>query len=267
VNCTGVRDRLAEHALGALPAREAASVDRHLGWCAACRKESGELSGASATLAFAVAPQAPSDGLDDRIVAAVRDAVGRRDQRPATTPRRSRLVLVAAIAAMLAVLGTGWGAVMATRAARSDDAVLAEVIRSQSAIERFRDIINGLEFGDPEDQVFLGTLIPEASGGGGGSALTLVSPSIIDMAIVLVNGVPNETRAQLPFSVRLRGEDGVLMVGRIERGGLDDSGAGTVMREFPDLEGYDTVIVRDANGDVVMSGSMQTRAVVASPTP
>jgi hypothetical protein len=57
------------------------------------------------------------------------------------------------------------------------------------------------------------------------------------------------------------------MVGRIERGGLDDSGAGTVMREFPDLEGYDTVIVRDANGDVVMSGSMQIRAVVASPTP
>ena len=39
------------------------------------------------------------------------------------------------------------------------------------------------------------------------------------------------------------------------------------MREFDDLSGYDTVIVRDARGNVVMSGVMRTRAEVASPTP
>ena len=115
--------------------------------------------------------------------------------------------------------------------------------------------------------MFLGTLNPSASGGGGGSALTLVSPSIIDMAIVLVNGVPEETRDLLPFTVRLRGADSVLMVGRIEKGGLDDSGAGIVMREFNELAGYDSVVVRDVNGDVVLSGSMQTRATVTSPGP
>jgi hypothetical protein len=56
-------------------------------------------------------------------------------------------------------------------------------------------------------------------------------------------------------------------VGRLDKDGLDDSGAGTVTGEFADLTGYDTVVVRDARGRVVLSGSMQTRATVASPSP
>jgi Putative zinc-finger len=267
VNCTTVRDRLAEHALGALPFREADPVDRHLTWCAACRKEAGELQRASASLGFALAPGDPSPELEGSIVDAVHAAVARRDRRPHTNARRSRLTLVAALAAMLAVLGTGWGAVMAGRAARSDEAAKREIIKSQSAIERFRAVINTLEFGQAEDQAFIATLSPTTSGGGGGSALTLVSPSITDMAVVLVNGVPPETQESLPFTVRLRGDDGVLMVGRIDKGGLDEDGAGIVMREALDLSGFDTVIVRDAHGRVVMHGAMETRATVASPTP
>ena len=267
MSCGNVRERLAEHALGALPARDSAPIDRHLSWCAACRKEAGELQRASATLAFALAPHDPADGLEERVADVVHQAVERRDRRSHPVPRRSRLAFVAAAAAMLAVLGTGWGAVMAGRAARSDDAVLRQTIRNQSAVERFRDVLNTAEFGDPEGEVFLATLGPAASGGGGGSALTLVSPSIIDMAIVLVNGVQAETREHLPFMVRLRGDDGVVTVGRIEKGDLDESGAGTVMGEFDDLTGYDSVVVRDANGDVVMSGTMRTRADVASPSP
>lgn len=266
MNCTTVRDRLAEHALGALTPRDASPVDRHLTWCAACRKEASELQRATATLAFGVAPLEPPADVEARVAGAVREAVARRDHRPSTA-RRSRLALVAALAAMLAVLGTGWGAVMANRAADSDRLVQLETLRSQSAVERFRDLLNSAEFGDPEDEVFLGTLNPAAPGGGGGSALTLVSPSIIDMAIVLVNGVPEETRELLPFTIRLRGAEGALMVGRIEKGGLDDSGAGIVMREFDELAGYDSVTVRDVNGDVVLSGSMQTRAAVTSPGP
>jgi hypothetical protein len=267
VNCTNVRERLAEHALGALPARDAAPVDRHLDWCAACRKEAGEFHRASATLGFALAPHDPPGGLEQSITASVHDAVSRRDRRPSVPPRRSRLTLVAALAAMLAVLGTGWGAVMAGRAARSDRVAQDEISRSQTAVQRFRDLLTSSEFGDPEDEVFLGTLGPATQGGGGGSALTLISPSIIDMAIVLVNGVPPETRERLPFVVRLRGGGRVLTVGRIDKDGLDDSGAGIVMREFDDLTGYDSVVVRDAGGDVVMSGVMRTRATVASPSP
>ena len=267
MNCTTVRERLTEHSLAVLPARDAGPVDRHLAWCAACRKEAGELQRASATLAFALAPEDLPTELEDRVAGAVQAAVARRDSRPQPNLRRSRLVLVAAIAAMLAVLGTGWGAVMAGRAARSDHAALAERIERQSSIERFRDVLNTIEFGENEGEVFIGSLEPSTPGAGAGSALTVVSPSMIDMAVVLVDGLPAQTRELLPLAVRVRGDDGVLMVGRLEQSELDDSGAGTVMAEFHDLTGYDTVIVRDATGHVVMAGTMRTRAVVASPTP
>jgi hypothetical protein len=266
VNCTTVRDRLAERALGALSAREAAQVDRHLAWCAACRKEAGELEAASATLAFTLAPEEPAPELRDRVAEAVREAVARRDRR-ASTPRRSRLTLIAALAALLAVLGTGWGAVMAGRAARSDRMAQREVIQRHSAVERFRDLINTLEFGSPEDEAAIATLIPVGLEGGGGSALTLVSPTIPDMAIVIVDGLPPAARERLPFAVRIRRGDDVLFVGRLTHDQLDDTGSGTVTGEFLDLTGFDTVIVRDADGDIVMQGTMQTRATLESPGP
>jgi predicted anti-sigma-YlaC factor YlaD len=267
VTCTAVRERLTEHALGGLSARESTAVDRHLAWCAACRKEAGELERASATLAFAVAPQDPPAALEDRVVDAVRRVAAPQSRVHMSGARRSRLTLVAAAAAMLAVLGTGWGAVMANRAARSDQAAQREVERTQSALERFEELVRSLEFGDPENEVLLGSLHPAKTGGGGGSALTLVSPTIADMAIVLVEGVPDELRDRLPLTVRLRGPQGALLVGRIDGDGLDDGGAGTVTREFADLTGYDTVIVRDVGGGVVLRGSMQTRATVTSPSP
>ena len=266
MNCATVRDRLAEHALGALAPRDVAPVDRHLAWCAACRKEAGELQRATATLAFGVAPHEPPVELEERTIAAVHQAVEQRDRR-ASTPRRSRLTLIAALTGMLAVLGTGWGAVMANRAADSDRLVQLETLRSQSAVERFRDLLNSAEFGDPEDEVFLGTLSPSATGGGGGAPSRSSRHRSSTCPFVLVNGLPQEAREQLPFTVRLRGDDGVLVVGRIEKGDLDDSGAGIVMREFDELVGYDSVVVRNVDGDIVMSGSMQTRATVTSPGP
>jgi hypothetical protein len=265
VNCTAVRDRLAEHALAALPPRDATPVDRHLAWCAACRKEAGELQQASATLAFTLAPEDLPADLEDRVVGAVRSEVARRVHRPQQTPRRSRLVLVASLTAMLAVVGTGWGAVMAGRAARSDDAARIAKEQRYSAVERFRAMLNTLEFGDNEGEVFIGPLEPVTIGGGSGNAFSLVSPSMTDMVFVLIDDVPTESRELLPFAVRLRSDDGVLMVDRLEK--LDDSGAGTVTAEFLDLTGYDTVVVRDADGHVVMSGTMRTRAIVASSTP
>jgi predicted anti-sigma-YlaC factor YlaD len=79
VNCPAVRDRLPEHALGVADHHDVHAIERHLAWCAACRKEARDLERAAATLAFAPAPVVPPRELEERIVTAV------RPDRPSTT--------------------------------------------------------------------------------------------------------------------------------------------------------------------------------------
>lgn len=59
MNCPAVRDRLPEHALGVVDHHDATAIERHLAWCAACRKEARDLERAAATMAFALAPAYP----------------------------------------------------------------------------------------------------------------------------------------------------------------------------------------------------------------
>jgi hypothetical protein len=267
MNCAGVRDQLTEHALGILSMRDAAAVDRHLQWCAACRKEAGDLQRATATLAFSAAPADPPAELGDRVVATVRDTAGVGGVGAHRPPRRTRWAAALAAAAFLAVSGLGWGAVMAGRAARFEDRADVATRQSQTALEEFQRLVRSVEFSDPQDQVFMGRLLPTEGGGGGGAAMTLVSPSIIDLAIVMVNGVPPERWDTLPFTVRLTGSQGRrLTVGRIES--LDSAGAETISKQFNrDLGGFRRVVVVDARGRVVMAGPLATEAAVASPAP
>lgn len=265
MNCASVRDQLSEHALGILSARDASAVDRHLQWCAACRKEAGDLQRATATLAFSAAPAEPPADLVDRVVTGVREAAGVAAH---LVPRRTRWATVAVVAAFIAVSGLGWGAAMAGRAARFEARADVATLQQQSALEEFRRLVGSVEFSDPQDRVFIGQMVPAQGSGGGGAAMTLVSPSIIDLAIVMVNGVPPERWATLPFTVHLTGRDGErLKVGQIAS--LDSSGADTISRQFNgDLAGFDRVIVVDVRGHLVMSGPLRTRAAdVASPSP
>lgn len=266
MNCAAVRDRLPERALGTLDARDTSGVDRHLQWCAACRKEDGELTRAAATLGFSVAPADPDPALADRIVSAVRQ----RAQKGAlghTSGRRGRLAVAAVAAAMMAVSGLGWGAVMAGKAARSEAQAQATDQRTTTAIKAFQGLLQTSEFTDPDNEVLIGTLSPSAGSTGAGSAFTLVSPSIIDMAVVMVSGLPPAPAASLPYTARLFGPRlQVLTVGKIRT--LDAGGAGMIARNIDrDLSGYDRVVVRDAHGKVVVSGLLATRASLASPSP
>jgi len=265
VNCAAVRDRLPERALGTLDARESGAVDAHLQWCAACRKEDRDLGRAAATLAFSLAPADPDPSLEDRVVASVQERA--RPSAGHVSGRRGRLAIAAVAAAMMAVSGLGWGAVMAGKAARTEAQAQQTIKNGEDALDQFRTILGSSEFNDPSNEVLIGTLTPAAGETGGGAVLTLVSPSLIDMAVIKVTGLSPAVKGALPYSVRLYGPAvSPLTVGRLRV--LDASGAETIAKYIDrDLSGYDRVIVRDAHGKVVMRGVLATKASVASPTP
>ncbi len=263
MNCTAVRDHLTERALGGLPGSDGQGVDRHLVWCAACRKEAGELDRAAATLAFALAPAKPMPDLEERVVEGVRAAAAKG--RP--VPRRGRLAVALAVAAMVAVSALGWGAVMAGRAARY--AVTAEQQKQRTAdvVRKFSDYLNSAEFNDPGNRVFIGTLSASTRGSSaGGSALTLVSPATRDIAIVMVNGLRPDA-GSLPLRVFLTSEHGrTLSVGRITS--LDTGGNMIVYRHYDvDLSRYTGVEVRDKTGAIVLQGSVVLRPSITTPSP
>jgi hypothetical protein len=267
VNCLTVRERLSEHALGALPEVDASAIDRHLEWCAACRKEAGELQRAAATLAYSVAPVEPPAELEERVVGAVRDAAGRR---LAAGPRRSRVAATAVLAAMLALTGLGWGAVMAGRAGRLQDQVEIQRQKQQDALERFRSqVIAQIEGADPETMIESAALASPRGKSGSGDATVLLAPSTDDVVLVAVIGLQGTRPTQFPLEVRLVGGRGNgLVVGRIRE--LDSGGAGIVGGRFVEsLAAFDAVEVRDARGRVLLLGTLGQRTGVpsAGPTP
>ena len=266
MNCTTARDRLPERALGVLSSNDAQVMDRHLAWCAACRKEAGELERSTVTLAFALAPMEPAPELEDRVVDLVRSAVSKRQP---VVARRGRLAVALAVAGMVAVSGLGWGAVMAGRAARSDDMARLAQQKQQDAIEAFQAILDSQEFNDPDNEVFIGTLATDTRGGtAAGSALTLISPTTPDIAIVMLNGFDLiAAKDALPFRVFLMAAPGQrLRVGRIKA--LDSGGGAILSEQFDlDLSRYTGVEVLDREGNVVLQGSVSLRTSITTPSP
>lgn len=257
MNCLAVRELLPELAVGVLSAQEHHDVERHLRWCAGCRKEATELGQAAATVAFALAPAPVPQGLGERIVERVRRAAGAPG-----TPRRTRTAAASIVAAMVAIGSLGWGAAMAGRADRfAERAEQAEAERT-AALERFQKVLSGLSgilpVQDlPEEQTHLAQLAPTPEGLGGGAVLQFVSPTIFDMTIVIVNGLDPDVTGDLPYRVRLLNAAGeVLKAGRIDE--LDADGGADVVHQFAnqDLTGYTTVHVLNAVGDVVLSGEV-----------
>lgn len=258
MTCLDVRELLPELAVGVLSADQRTGVERHLQWCAGCRKEAADLGQAAATFGFALAPAPVPQGLGERVVSRVRRAAG----APGTA-RRARTAAASIVAAMVAVASLGWGAVMAGRADRFEERA-AQAERSQAeALERFQRVLanvipaEAVSAGDTH----LGQLSPVATGAGGGFALQLVSPTILDFSMVIVNGLDPAETDPLPYRVRLVNADGQeLRAGRIEE--LDADGRAEVFHQFKraDLTGFTSVVIVDADGDVVLSGTVDQSA-------
>jgi hypothetical protein len=255
-----VRELLAEHALGVLGRREAAEVGRHLEWCAACRKEAGEHARAAATIGYSVAPAEPPAGLEADVVRAVRTAAGRR----AAAPRRGRVAAAAALAAVLAVSGLGWGAVMARRNASLEDQVREAVDDRERAIENVAALFEELEGSDPANVIELADLMSPRQRDGGGDALVLLSPSSDDLVLVTFTGLSRLAERRLPLEVWLASDEVPdARVGRVRA--LDTGGGGGVSRWYLEsLRPYDAILVRDAQGRVLLHGTL---TVYEPPTP
>jgi len=253
VTCLEVRELLPEHAIGVLSELEHERIQRHLQTCAGCRKEAGDLGQAASTLAFALAPVPVPEGLGDRVVARVRRAAG----APPGTRRRARTATVALVAAALVFGSLGWGAVMAGRAERFADRA-AQAQREQAiAIEHFQQVLGNVIPGGSlsDNETHIGQLAPVAGGTGGGFALQLVSPRILDFVMVIVNGLDDPS--VLPLRVQLVNDRGrVLRAGRIDA--LDANGGAEVYHQFrtQGLGGFTTVNVVDPAGRPVLTGTV-----------
>jgi hypothetical protein len=260
VNCLTVRERLPEHALGVLSGADRAALDRHLEWCAACRKEAGELERAAATLAYSPAPVDPPADLEDRVLTAVHRAAG---GWRAAAPRRSRVAAAGVLAAVLALSGLGWGAVMAGRADRLEDQIQVQRERQERAFDRLSKVIADLEGADPANIVEVTTLEPLRARPGGGEALVLLSPSSDDFALVALAGLTGVRDRQFPLEVRLVTDGGgASMIGPVSS--LDPSGGVTLSRWFvQDLRDFDVIEVRDARGRVLLRGLLSVQAPAA----
>ena len=137
MDCPAVRELLAEHVLGTLDEDRRRFVDRHLDWCAGCRKEMAELAEGATVAASALAPAEPPPELEDRVVAAIEDAGGRGERR-----RRSRMgVAAAGVAALLAVGAFGWALAMAGRVSELRNAALSAADRANQFESVLREIL------------------------------------------------------------------------------------------------------------------------------
>ncbi len=259
MTCLEVRELLPELAVDVLAPEERSEVERHLQWCAGCRKEATDLGQAAATLAFALAPAPVPHGLGERVVARVNRSAGAPG-----SPRRARTAAASIVAAMVAVSSLGWGAVMAGRADRFEERAARAERSREEALERFQRVLTQIVPATeelPENDTHLGQLSPTAEGTGGGAVLQLVSPRMLDFVIVIVNGLDPLAAERLPYRVELEGPAGVVLrAGQILE--LDADGGAEAFHQFKvtDLTGFATVRVVDADGEVVLSGIVDQSA-------
>ncbi|MDP9185065.1 MAG: zf-HC2 domain-containing protein [Actinomycetota bacterium] len=259
MNCTVVREALPEFALGVPGQDDTSSIELHVETCAACRKEAIDLQRAASTFGYALAPlESPEPELEDRVVGAVQ-AMARPSSR---SGGRSRRAGVALLAAAIVVAGIGVGSVFAGRAAQQRVQAEQRQIETRRWVDRFGPVLADSQL-DPDAQLLVGMLAAR-SGPGTGSALTIVSPSVPDKMLVIVNDVGDDA---LPLTVSITDTKGhVFEVGTIKR--LDTAGGAKFASIVGgSLKGFVDVVVRDAKGHIALRGTLSAQTAVASPTP
>jgi putative zinc finger protein len=261
VDCAPVRDRLTEHALSTLPTDERAFVNRHLEWCAGCRKEAAELEAAAAVVGLSAGQMDPPASLEERVVDRVQRAgLGRGPWR-----RRLRVLTVATAAAvLLAVIGVGWGAAMFAQVQSSHQQAQQAERRAREITARLNRLLNSFlarqPKAGPRDVVRRAVLAPAEGRRGGAGSIVFVSPSQDDWALVIMGGLASR---ELPFHVTLQDRYGEFVhVGTIHRLFADGS-ARAFHAYHQSLKRFTYVLVKDRAGEIVLSGDLSPPSVSA----
>jgi hypothetical protein len=245
MTCLDVRGRLTEHSLGLLSPVDARGVERHLEWCAGCRKEAEELKEGAAMMALALPLAEPPGWLQSRIMDRIASAAG-----TGRTPSRSRIrLLVAATlaAVLLAVGATGW-AIAERGQAQSIREATAEQVRRAEVLEKLLESLkaNPLE----------ASLLPVLDAQGSGRVVIYSDPEerdFIHASVALIEPQEGE------YTIQMKDDDGrVLSAGRLER-----SPNGILI--FYELSGRNlsrgtSITVLDAAGRPVMKGMVKAAA-------
>ncbi|MBI4260959.1 MAG: zf-HC2 domain-containing protein [Actinobacteria bacterium] len=253
MECLSVRERLAELALSALGPDEREGVDRHLEWCAGCRKEAAELADAAAVIGRDLEPHDPPARLEAKVARAVAQAAGRRRTR-----RVRPAGAVAVAASILAVAAVAWGVFMTGRAREAQAGKQAAVQAANSAqrlaqqtalkLERLLEELQVPDAGARSLQ-----LAPPAGAVGGGGAAVVVDSSNQHYAVVIVAGLQAE---RLPYRVLLLTDGEIVAVGVIAELAEADGSATAVLDSSTSLFGVTDVVVRDSSGREVLVGKV-----------
>jgi len=259
VNCAAVRDVLPEFALGVARGNDADAVELHVETCAACRKEAVDLQRAAASFGYAIAGDgAPPEELEQTVVDAVREVARPAKHRHARGRRTGIALLVAAVL----VASVGIGSVFAGREERLRLQAERTALAQQTAVSRFAAVTARLA--GHNTKVLTGVLSPESGGAGDGSAVTILTKDADDQMLVIVNDLAGRL---LPLDVSISDTKGhTIDVGKIPV--LDTAGGSTrAWKVQGSLDGFVDVTVRDAHGKVILRGTLQAQAAVASPSP
>jgi hypothetical protein len=237
-DCAVIRDDLAEHAVGSLGGERRRAVDSHLAACAGCRKEWGQLADGAAVAGLFPHPAEPPAELEDRVMAAIQRAAGRRHRSRGT---RAALAVAAAVALLSGLLAVA----MAGRVQRLEDATASARRRANVAAREFQEV---LEESGGATPILAAPL--EGPGEAGGRGLLFDARRDRDFVFVLVGGLPAENgphRAYLTSPSERR-----LAVGR-----LTPKSPGQLSRSrfFGNLSGYRHLVVVDRTGQTVLTGS------------
>jgi hypothetical protein len=168
------------------------------------------------------------------------------------------------MAAALGVAGLGGGAVLARRDPGSTPIMDAQ--HREDGLDAFRRFVDATRVVDGDTEASLAVLLAVGGGEGGGSAMAIVAPTIRDRAIVVANGLPSDLHA-LPYTAWLANAQGrFLRIGVADQ--LSTNGGFTLARIVSrDLSGFVNVLVRDAHGKVVLSGTLTSDTSIPTPAP